>query len=199
MTYALALDTAPTTYPVSLEEVKLHLRLADQSEEDALLTILIDAATAQAELFTQRRFVSQTWKLYLDSWPGDGVILLPYPPLQSVTYIKYYDTQGTLQTLSTSDYVVDSNNFPARIVPAPQLVWPSLQTDKVNGIEIKFISGYLNTTAVNALPGSIKAAILLIVAHFYEHRQEFITGTIIAKVPMASEWLLWPYRDIREL
>lgn len=41
---------------------------------------------------------------------------------------------------------------------------------------------------------SITAAILLITGHLYENREEVVTGTIAARLPMASESLLWPYR-----
>ena len=199
----LVLDTAPSAYPVTLEEAKIHLRLADLAEEDSIVSYLITAATEQAEAFTQRRFITQTWKLLFDSFPSKltptedwpGAIRLPYPPLQSITHVKYYDTNSTQQTLTAgTNYVVDTGTQPGRIVPAPQLIWPSVQTEKLNAVEIKFVCGY---GAAAAVPASIKAAILLILAHYYEYRQEVVTGTIVTKIPMASEWLLWPYRDLR--
>ena len=41
-----------------------------------------------------------------------------------------------------------------------------------------------------------KQAILLIVAEWYQHRENTITGTIIAKIPLGAEQLLWQNRNI---
>lgn len=38
------------------------------------------------------------------------------------------------------------------------------------------------------------AAVLLIVAHLYDNRQEVVTGTIATQVPFGAEKILWPYR-----
>lgn len=198
--YAVELSEAPETFPVSLEEAKIHLRLGDLDEEDDLIEVLIAAATEQAEIFTGRRLITQEWTYYQDSFASDtcdGSILLPYPPISEVTTVKYYDSAGTLTTLvKDTDYSVDIVSMAARIRPAPQRVWPVTQLDKMNAVVIDFTSGYGEGANV---PGSIKAAILLILAHFYEHRQEFIVGSIVTPIPKNSEWLLWPYRYIRNL
>ena len=86
----LVLLTPPATPLVTLDEAMLHLR-AGGVAESALIEGLVEAATAQAEAFTRRRFVTQSWRLTLDRLPS-GALLLPYPPLRSVeslTYIKW--------------------------------------------------------------------------------------------------------------
>lgn len=194
---ALELVTAPTSQPISMEEAKIHLRLGDQDEEDLLIETFLAAATEQAEEFTRRRFVTQTWKVFMDEFQcdSDDAILLPYPPTQSITHVKYYDVSGTLVTLvNNTDYVLDSKRKPARLLPASNVVWPTVQTDKPNAVEIQFVCGYGTPSVV---PSSIKAACLLILANLFEHRQELIVGNIVNQIPKASEWLLWPYRDFR--
>ena len=54
---------------MSLTEAKLHLRV-EVTDDDALITALISAARQYAETLTQRQFVTATWKLVLDSFPG---------------------------------------------------------------------------------------------------------------------------------
>lgn len=40
----------------------------------------------------------------------------------------------------------------------------------------------------------IEAGILLILGHLFENRQEYIVGTIVAKLPMGAHHLLQPFR-----
>lgn len=187
---------APTIYPVTLEEAKIHLRLEDSDEEDLLIENLIIAATEQAEKFLDRKLITQTWQLFADNFWSEE-LTIPYPPLQSVTHIKYYDSGGTLTTMPGADYVVDTKKQPGRIVAAPNLVWPSVEADRINAVEIQFVCGY--GADGSFVPGSIKAAILLMIAHFFEHRQEVIVGTISSEINKNAEWLMWPFRDLRDL
>lgn len=191
----LSLLTAPLKFPVTLEEVKIYLRLDEESDEDSLLQILIAAATEQAESFTQRRFITQTWILSFDEF-CEVEIILPYPPAATVNSIKYFDTAGNFTTLAESvDWVVDISANPARIRTAPLGAWPPVQVDKQNAVEIEFSCGYGDEPS--DVPAGIRSAILLLISHLYENRAEVITGTIVSNIPKASEWLLYPFRDLR--
>src|SRR3984885_2875001 len=61
----------PILEPVSLSELKDMLRIdpSDTSQNDVLMS-LNAAARAYCETVTQRKFVQQTWALYLDFFPG---------------------------------------------------------------------------------------------------------------------------------
>lgn len=52
------------------------------SLEDTLLSGFITAARQYSEGFQNRAFITQTWELALDDWPG--TIQVPLPPLQLV-------------------------------------------------------------------------------------------------------------------
>jgi len=83
---SLVLKTAPTVEPLSLLEVKDHLRLdPDDNIEDALLNAFITAARQDCEAFQGRAYITQTWELWLDAFPGEAFIRLDKPPLQSRT------------------------------------------------------------------------------------------------------------------
>ena len=62
---SLKLVTAASTYPVTLAEAKLHLRV-DSTDEDTLITALITAATEMCEQKTGRAIMQQTWDVTLD-------------------------------------------------------------------------------------------------------------------------------------
>jgi uncharacterized phiE125 gp8 family phage protein len=57
---------------------------------------------------------------------------------------------------------------------------------------VNFVCGYTNAAAV---PQAIKQAMLLIIGHLYENRSDVLTGTQINEMPLASRYLLEPYRN----
>jgi len=62
--------------------------------------------------------------------------------LQSVTSVKYTDSDGDQSTLSTDDYIVDNDSEPGRIVLGYGTVWPTATLYPSNPIEIQFLCGY---------------------------------------------------------
>ena len=55
--------------PVTLAEVKAHLRL-DHASEDELLGGLIRAAREEVERATGLALIDQDWRLVIDEWPA---------------------------------------------------------------------------------------------------------------------------------
>ena len=162
---ALSLTTGPAVEPISLTEAKAQLRL-EIDADDTLVTSLIQSAREHAEHITKRQLITATWKLTLDAFPS--VITLPLPPLQSVSNIKYYDTDGVQQTLSTDLYQVDSESQPARIVPAYNTTFPSTRI-MANAVEVNFVCGFGD--AATDVPQKIKQAMLLFITWSYEDRE----------------------------
>ena len=186
------LTTPPTVEPVTLNEVKSHLRLetADSiyEEERDLLLALIKTAREQAEEHTRRAFLTQTWTVHFDNWPGDDFICLPYPPLISTTHIKHTDPDGVQSTFT--DYSTDTGT-PGRIVLDDGYTWPTDTLRPRSPIEIQFVAGYGATAA--SVPASIKQAILLMIGHLYENRDR-IAYTSVSEIPFAVDSLLASYR-----
>ena len=167
---ALSIVTEPELIPVSLSDAKARLRVTS-SQEDSDITSMIKSATRWAEHELNWRLLTQTWKYFLDGWPGD-IIRMPYPPLQSITHIKYYDGDDAQQTLvENTDFRVDTASYPARIEVING--WPSIY-NKVLPIEIQFICGF---TANSLIVEDIKDAIFLRVADLYENRQNSMIGS----------------------
>ena len=127
----LVLVTPPAVEPVSLDELKAHLRInADQNDEDALLQHYLTTARKYAENYTWRAFITQTWRVSFDCFPCK--IEVPRPPLQEVTSIQYVDTAGDTQTLDEDLYQVDADSQPGRIIPAYGQSWPSIRNYLAN-------------------------------------------------------------------
>lgn len=190
----LTLITAPAASPVSLVEAKAHLRVVDDDEDD-LIGVFINAATAHAEKFLGRALVDQTWDYILDEFPDDdGSIEIPLPPLIEVVGVFYTDSAGDEQEMTGADYVVSGaggrGNHPARIF-LPTGSWPTPR-DTMGAIRVRFRSGYLDTSSPPAadIDEDIRAAILLIIGSLYAHRETVVVGQVATMVPWSAERLL---------
>lgn len=190
-----SLITAPAIEPVTTAEAKAHLRV-DIADDDTLIDNLVKAAREQAESFTGRALLTQTWEYALDGFPAENHIDLPKPPLQSVTSVTYYDTDGAAHTFAATSYYVDKSMEPGRLVLDYGETWPSETLRPSSGaVVIKFKAGYGD--AATTVPQSIRQAILLLVGHWYEAREAIIVGTISTELPMTVKYLLWPSRMLR--
>lgn len=167
MNYGLSVVTAPLREPVTVEHAKLHARI-DLDTEDALVARWITAAREYAEEHTGRAWVNQTLKLTLDDWPCDGCIRLPRDPVPSVSSVKYRDVNGTLTTLvADTDYQVWLEHSPPLIAPAPNKVWPPLQTGRLKAVEVEFVAGY---GASSGWPARADAAIFATLTYWSRNR-----------------------------
>lgn len=189
---SLVVVTPPTTYAVTVAEVLSHLRL-DAGETDYISGVIIPGAQAMVEELTGRRLSTTVLRLGLDGWPDDDEILLPGPPVASITSITYLDENNVRQTLAASCYTLDADPAPAVLAPAYGLSWPTaLQV--AGSIKITYPAGYASPAAV---PASLRAAVLLACGHKYEHRELAIVGTIIYEIPAGLEAVCAPH-DIRD-
>lgn len=194
----LTLTTAATALALDwTAEVRGHLRLDTENERARVESVLIPAATEFAQAETERQLIDATWTLYLDAFPPNGqTIVLPKPPLDSVTSIKYYDTGGTLQTWTAAgNYTEVKPSGPQAergyIVPVYAVPYPVTQSVP-DAVAIAFKAGY--GPAYSDVPAMIRAAMLLLVAEQFERREDAIAGVMIGEVPLAARRLLWPFR-----
>lgn len=190
----LNLVTPPSSSPVSTAEAKAHLKVMDNNS-DTMIAGLVAAATQHLEGrsgILGRSLMTQTWETRFDAFPGrcGGRIELPMPPLQSVSWVKYVDPAGVLQTVPTEDYVVDAQHMIGRIRPAYQTLWP-VTRDEEGAVRIEFVAGYGNASAV---PSPIKQAILMLVGHWWLNREA--VGQSGGPHAMAVDALTMPFRIV---
>ena len=184
----LVLKTGPATTAISLAEAKAFLRVdSDYDDDDAYITSLIGVATNVVEQFTRRRLITQTYNIYYDEFP-------PFMDLQvgnvaSVTHVKYYNTDNTLQTLDTSEYDVDIRVKPGRIYQAEDGNFPDTY-ERANSVEVEFVVG----SAASDVEDAIKQAMYIVIGRYYENRQDVVMGTQVNELPLMVEHLLTPYR-----
>tara|TARA_Y100000310_G_C20602210_1_gene773649 strand:- start:111 stop:680 length:570 start_codon:yes stop_codon:yes gene_type:complete len=179
----LTLSTAPTEPVVSVGEVRQHSRISTQSDDNWIQS-RISAATNWAQLYTNRQFVSGTYTWNVDTFPS--VFEVPFPPLSSVTSIKYYDTTETQQTLAASQYTVITDREPGEIHEAFNVTWPSTQ-DIPNAVEVIYVAGY---GAAASVPDEFKEVVCLIVGHWYENREAGLIGTVSKQLELTVDDIL---------
>lgn len=168
----IVLITPPAAEPVTLSDVKLQLGFGPMQDSDRAASSILDdklrafiiAARQDCENYTRRAFLTQTWLLRRDSFPGHNFrydwngypqIDMPKPPLQSIYSFQYIDVSGTLQTLTQDTTFGVDPQFPqygyqldrgsetqsGRLIPPFARPWPPTRMVPANVI-VKFRAGY---------------------------------------------------------
>jgi uncharacterized phiE125 gp8 family phage protein len=185
MTYALI--TPPAAEPLTLAEVKAHLRL-DSGDEDALLISLIKTARQFLEHETGLCLIAQSWRLYLDRWPRDGIIRILKSPVQAIQSVTVYGLDGGPVQVSLEGHLLDGAGRPARL----WLENTPVTGRTVNGIEIDFAAGY--GEAGTDVPDTLKRAMLIHVGHMFAFRGVISPDQQPAGIPDGYERLIAPFR-----
>lgn len=175
---SLRLIAPPTALPVSLADAKQHLRV-EHDADDALITLMLQAAARTAEQRLNRALMTQTWDLVLDAFPV-AEIRLPRPLVQTVDELVYVDTEGAEQTMVASAYVLDPDLTPGWVLPALNTTWPATR-DQSNAVRVRFTSGYGSDPS--DLPEGVRLWILMHVAAAYRNREAFATGVSVNELP----------------
>jgi uncharacterized phiE125 gp8 family phage protein len=181
----------PNTEPVSMTEAKAALRIGpDDTTYDSEIARLNKAARQWVERRYGISLITQTRKQVQDKFYQyspcvsrnyQNAIQLLYPPVQSIESFFYTDEAGVEQEL------VEDTNFGAaglmtpvvgaEDIDVPRLypinTWPLFKYIP-DVVQITYVCGYgANGTFV---PETIKQAIKMVLANFFEHRLEQETG-----------------------
>ena len=183
LNYSLIESTAPAFEPITLAEARDQASV-DSDVDDALINSYIKAARIYATNINGRGMARATYTLTAPRFPTE--FILPRPPFSTVTSIKYYDTNGTQQTLADTVYSVDTGSEPGRVVLAYNQSWPTIR-DVYNAVQVVYVSGYASAAAV---PENFKQAMRMLIAHWFEYREPIIVGGAVSNVPLSVETLL---------
>jgi len=165
----VSIVTPPAIEPVTVADARLALGQSAGADAPVLALHLL-AARELAEAFTGRAFITTTFLMVLDEFPGmpadvwwdgvrDGVlperqasIMLPRPPVQSVTSITYTDSASVTQTVTATDYYLAGD----RVMLMPGRSWPA--GARRGTVSVTFVSGY--GASPDHVPAGIRAGIL---------------------------------------
>lgn len=184
---SLTLLSPATAEPVTLGEIKEHLRVT-HSDEDALITGMAVAAARAVEARGGLALMPQAWRLTLDA-PPDETVLLPVAPVSAVDAVSVIDGDDVAQPVDANLYET-AIGAPGRVRPAGPWPAPGVALD---GVRIDFTAGYADAASV---PDPLKQAVKLLAAYFFETREA--AGDIrIHTVPQSVDALIAPYREVR--
>lgn len=178
----ISVFTAPVEDPLTLAEVKLAAHITT-TVDDVYVDSVIAAATKQYEHETRRQISVATYDYFLTCFPSD-VIEIPFPPLASVTSVKYLDGTGTEQTLAASVYDVDTATEPGAIFLKDSQEWPTIQRIARKVVTVRFVAGL----AQASVAAEDKRAILFLAVHWLENREPVV---VEERVQAASVPLTW--------
>lgn len=189
----LALISGPTTEPVTLAEAKDHCRL-ESSADDAIVASLITTSRLHVEAALGLALLSQRWKLTRHAWPALGTLRMPLRPVLAVDSITVADQDGTRVELDRASWFFENDpRGVSSLRPVAPGRWPEPGI-RYGGIAIDFEAGYGRESA--DVPGPIRHAILMLVAHWYENREPSAVHTAAATIPSSISALLAPYKKV---
>jgi hypothetical protein len=223
MKYRLALKTPPESEPITRDEAKLHFHETDSVQDD-VVDGMIQAARVQAENFTSRGFLPQTFAMYMDGFPCNGSngfreglyssearllveillshsgeIIMPRAPLiqndtLGIDFIKYIDTTGAQQTLDPALYQVDPQSD-----DDPVRIFPAYgKVWPATRPQPNAVTVQFQIGYADAahVPAPIKLAIKQAVSSWYNNRDSVVVDARVAvqQLPEEAKDLLWDYR-----
>ena len=172
---------------VNLAETKDYLRV-DTSDDDALITRLIEAAAEQVASMTNTQIKPIEAYGYLEHFRNAD---FPVGPVTAVTSVEYKASGNTYTTLDTGSYHLRINTHPARIeFDNP----PNLDDDQLERVRISFRYGV--GTAEHPRKEAHILAVRMLAAHYYDNRSPVSTGPVPRAVPMHVEALINPLRKL---
>lgn len=218
---SLSLITGPAAEPVSVSDLKTHLRV-DITDDDAYITSLGKVARRMVENITGRRLVRQQWRIRQDDFPSsmpqrrsmllftlsvlhlpglDRFIQFPLAPITSVDSFTYTDANNVTTTVPAASYTVDLTSEPMRLCLLDNYDWPDPSAGLIsaNAIDIDFTVGYAadgSTPELAKIPDELVHAIKMVTAHFYKNR-EIASEAKQTEIPwlphLLNSYRMWRY------
>lgn len=188
---ALKLIAPPATRALTLEDAYQQLRLdpdfgtsPPSRSDDQLILDAIDGAAGDLEGLTGwlgRALITQTWRLSLDAFPSDEIVI-PFPPLQSVVGVTYLNADGIEESLTEgTDYRVGDEGEIGYVVPSRGKSWPRGGVTQRGAVGIEFVAGYGDDPA--DIPGPIRQYLKARTTFYYENRDMVTAGTSVTMTP----------------
>ena len=223
---ALKMTVPPAVEPFVVSDASLRQQLrldADDTSQDAALSIFIGQTREAAEQDCRRAFITQSWLMTMDKFPA--------PVLETSSANWYGSSWGTgpgplttvlpsgktgfeiviplppLQIIDSIKYwdqfgvakTLDPSLYFVDAVSEPARVIPAPGTswpstfNRVNAVEVRFTAGWDSTGEM--MPKGIRAWMLMRISDLYENRDAVVMGVRGAvETHPFIERLLDPYR-----
>lgn len=176
--------TPPVAEPLTIDECRAQLRIVaidfdsdgnGTHPDDTAIMATQTEAREWIEDYLEASVAAKTYELRLDAWPDDDEVDLRMVPVFEIVQVSYIDAEMVEQTVDGADYVLDDwQRVQAWLLPAVSTDWPGA-ANVINAVRIQFRAGYGvpgDDSDPPELPGSIRAALKLLLTHLWENRNE---------------------------
>ena len=177
-----ALLEPPAVEPLSLPDIRRHLRLDAVDEDETYLLDLVRAARVHAENAAGRRFVRQRWRRYADRAER---IALRLGPVDRVEAVTLFDAAGRASAAAPEEW---------RLHDETLLLDRTARARAANGVEIDLVCGYGDAPA--DVPAPLRQAVAMLVAHWHEFRGAVAPDDQPVSLPPGFRALLAPFRRV---
>ncbi len=212
--YLLERVSGPSSEPITLAEMKLHLRtFASDTDEDDLISALITSAREWVENYTGRALMDQSWRITINGgftinqsagdngwWPASSItgwgwwlqrreILLRKSPLISITSFVTVDAAGAETAVDAATYALTERDSKwPRIAGLNSEYWTG------STLKVEFRAGYSDATlsppeGAEVVPVRFIQAMKLHAEAHYDRDER-----MMEKLLMAAENLVKPER-----
>lgn len=161
----------PIITPVTLEEAKSFCRVLS-NDDDAIISILIDAATDYAQSVTGRQLCEAAFAITVGATASP--LLLPKSPFKAITSVQ----SGGVDIEYSLHYDIDV---------------ATIEFSASEDVTITFTAGY------DTIPASLKAWVLNKVSTLYEQREQIVIGTITSEVQRSMIDVVLDHYKVRYL
>lgn len=205
----------PTTWPVSIPQLRAQLRL-DTEDFDLDLTDYRAGAVALIEAETTRILSPRTLEYRVDAWPycypgfpwsaaWPNEIVLPVAPVRDVREISYLDADAVLQVLPDSDWYFDRTEDGAIVRFVSGWSAPTVASQRKGAVRIQFDAGYdapeggtgTGDDPAFRLPDQVAPCVRFLVAHWFRNREPVSVGASVAELPLGAQALINQLRIYR--
>lgn len=198
----VSLSNSATDY-ISLSEAKAHLRVTHTSD-DSYITTLIVASLEAASHYVGFSIQEAVVRYGFAELAGQPAMMNPLngAPMTIGNYLRvpsrvisldhlyYVNESNTLVEFSAADYI-DSHDLFADF--GLNIYVNSLPTSLTDD-NTKYIAEVTEGFTIAAFPEVVKIACMLMIAQYYDNRQNIIVGTISSDMPFGANHLLDKYK-----
>ncbi len=189
-------ETAVPPGALPLAEFKAHLRLgtgfSDDDVQDPVLESFLRAAVAAIEARTGKTLITRAFSWELTVWRNPYGQALPVAPVSEILSVVLRDALNVQETIDPATYRLESDTHRPKLRPVG-LILPMIPTG--GAVEMRFTAGFGATWG--DLPADLAQAVLMLAAHYYEHRQDTSLGG--GCTPFGVTSLIERYRTVRLL
>ncbi len=186
-----------TTVPQAALPVDLfknHLRMgsgfSDDAVQDPVLEAYLRAALAAVEARTGKITISRSFSLTVSTWREPDTHPLPVAPVSEIVSIEVISSDGTITFVDEASYVLRQDTD-RPLISAVGSMLSSIPKD--GKAKITATVGFGPDWA--DLPADLAHAIMMLAAHFYEHRHD--TSGARQTMPFGVASLLDRFRPVR--